>query len=515
MTATTSFPLFRTSTISKSELLAWARDNGAGDDQDTRYLGALHDYCTEVGIDPAFAAGQWADETGTGDSVYWRRDGNPAGIGIWQSGVPSPWAGKLQPAESAAVHVAEILAHTVGIPDPNYQRAWLQDATYIDAAHLAKLAALRTVRSWPKPQRWELRHLCLEVGGGDYVWAANPNYAVQIARHIDRLYRYRKEAPVAGPFGNVKHPDYQDRPISKKEGQGQDDLGQRTVKGVVLHRIVGTLWGTDTYFRGPGVYALTDYGVGVGTADGAAHDGEILRWNDPLGRQSGWASGPYNGAYGDGLAFANKYGIDAINRDQASIEISGYYDTPLTDAARAAIAGIIAYWADQAHIPWDVFPITPADGFSFVRWHQEFTLGSGKICPGPVVMGETSALIEQARQIMRVAQTGGKPVRPPAYATPEVPDWFADSLSELHPSDQTEGDIKYRVLRRNFRVKVQTTRRSRPDATSPVSGPKLPVGELLHGERLVEANGKAFILTNDGHYVLESKVSPRASLKPW
>ena len=75
--------------------------------------------------------------------------------------------------------------------------------------------------------------------------------------------------------------------------------------------------------------------------------------------------------------------------------------------------------------------------------------------------------------------------------------------------------MKYRVLRRNFRVKVQTTRRSKPDPRSAVSGPKLAVGELLFSERLVEANGKSFVLTNDGHYVLASKLSPKVKLTAW
>lgn len=340
-------------------------------------------------------------------------------------------------------------------------------------------------------------------------------YVAAIERLFDQWGVTPKETPMPDlVFGKVTHPAFIDRPISKPEGKGQNDLGQRTVKGVVWHRILGTLWGTDSYFRGP-VAALTDYGVGVLATDGEARDGQILRWNDPLGRQSGWASGPVNGAYGDGLAFVNTYGIDAVNRDQASIEISGNYDTPLSEQARESIAALTAYWADQAELPWDVFPIVPGDGFSFVRWHQEFTLGTGKVCPGPVVMGETSALIERARQIMRAAQTGGKPATPPAYAAPELPAWFADSLTELHPGDQTEDGVRYRTMRRNFKVKVQTTRRSKPDPASPVSGPKLPAGELLFGERLVEANGKSFLLTNDGHYVLASKLSPRVRLTAW
>src|SRR5690349_21671191 len=178
-------------------------------------------------------------------------------------------------------------------------------------------------------------------------------------------------------FGNVPHPAYLDRPIQKPDGFGQNNLGKRSVKGVVWHRMIGSLWGTDSYFRLSSTGALTDYGIGVLAQDGADNDGLIIRWNDPLGYQSGWASGPVNQPYGDGLAFINKYaksdpiGVNVVNRDQVSIEISGLtYDVPLSDKSRNAIAALTAYWADQYQIPWDKWPIAPQDGFSFVRWHQ-------------------------------------------------------------------------------------------------------------------------------------------------
>jgi hypothetical protein len=220
-------------------------------------------------------------------------------------------------------------------------------------------------------------------------------------------------------FGNVPHPAFQDRPIVKAENFGQNNLGQRTVKGVVWHRMIGTLWGTDAYFRMENVAALTDYGIGVEAQDGANNDGLILRWNNPLGVQSGWASGPVSGAYGDGLAFVNKYGINAVNRDQASIEISGKtYDVPLSEKSRNVIAALTAYWADQYKIPHDKFPISDQDGFSFVRWHQEFTIGTGKVCPGKVVMDETNDLIERTRAVLKQYQEGvTTPVPSTTYPT--------------------------------------------------------------------------------------------------
>jgi len=227
-------------------------------------------------------------------------------------------------------------------------------------------------------------------------------------------------------FGRVPHPAYLDRPIVKPDGFGQDSLGKRSVKGVVYHRMIGTLWGTDSYFRFPTTGALTDYGVGTIGQDGAGSDGLIIRWNNPLGYQSGWASGTWTAscAYGDGKAFVQKYapgsgiGVSVINRDQASIEISGkYYDTAVSDAALRSVAALSAYWADQYQIPWNVYPIAPQDGFSFVRWHNEFGPDKcTKKCPGTVVMDATPRIIEMTRAILKQYQEGTAP--PPE---PEVP----------------------------------------------------------------------------------------------
>ena len=65
-------------------------------------------------------------------------------------------------------------------------------------------------------------------------------------------------------FGRVPHPAYHNRLITTVEGVGSDNLGLRSVRGVVWHRMLGSLWNTDSYFRDPAVGALTDYGIGEG-----------------------------------------------------------------------------------------------------------------------------------------------------------------------------------------------------------------------------------------------------------
>ena len=89
-------------------------------------------------------------------------------------------------------------------------------------------------------------------------------------------------------FGQVPIFSYTDRYIyEKRQGFGWDNLGQRDVKWVTLHRMVGKLWGTDGWFRNPSVSSITDFGIGNYVTSGVANDGLILRWNDPLGIRSG------------------------------------------------------------------------------------------------------------------------------------------------------------------------------------------------------------------------------------
>jgi len=319
-------------------------------------------------------------------------------------------------------------------------------------------------------------------------------------------------------FGRVPHPPYIDDPITKSPGMGQDNLGKRSVKGVVWHRMVGQLRSTGRYFKFPTTYALTDYGIGVAAVDGEADDGVIMRWNDPLGHQSGWASGSYSAAaYGDGLAFVAKNGINAINRDQASIEISGNYDTPLTESARNAICHLTAYWADQYRIPWDAWPIAPQDGFSFVRWHQEFGPDNGtKVCPGSVVMRETSALIERVRGILKTAQmVEAKPPKPaPVYTAAELPEWWEESLANARPSDAKVNGVMWRAIRRREECIRTANRYSRPDTGSPKSGPQIQVRDKIGIERwFVDAAGKQWFVEDAGHFVTAAAFSPAVSIR--
>ena len=223
-------------------------------------------------------------------------------------------------------------------------------------------------------------------------------------------------------FGKVPRPAIENRILTNAEaveGRGWDNLGQRQPKFIALHRMVGTLWGTDTWFRRPEVASLTDFGLGIAAVDGSANAGRIMQWNDYKGIRSGWASGPVKGAYGDGLAIVNKYGINAVNRDGISIETSGTNE-PLDDKAWKALVHLCAYLADEMKVPYTSLPKNPHTGINVLIWHQEFTLGTGKQCPFSWLMENTDRLYNDMAALMKQYQESDVPTPAPEPAPSPV-----------------------------------------------------------------------------------------------
>lgn len=213
-------------------------------------------------------------------------------------------------------------------------------------------------------------------------------------------------------FGRVPHPPVQDRIVTNS--RAWDDLGPRQIVGVCTHSMIGTLQGTDSYFRGAAAgSALTDYGVG-GATDGAL-DGVIYRWNDPRGRRAPWANGPASDLEGDGPAFVRAYGVGGINRDLVSIERSdgGNTEAPVSPRQFESIAALIAYWMDQAQVPWDAYPINPAK--SVVTHLEHWEIGP-KQCPFTPMRSRTTELQARVRAILKQHQTDA-----PTPSDPDVP----------------------------------------------------------------------------------------------
>lgn len=232
-------------------------------------------------------------------------------------------------------------------------------------------------------------------------------------------------------YGQVKHPPFVDRYIPNWENAAWNDLGQRHIVGVCQHTMVGTLTGTDLWFRrGAASTGLTDYGVGL--------DGTIYRWNDPLGRRAGWANGGSDGLEGDGPLFVRTLGIDAINRDLVSIERDDRgdpYNCPFEGKQFEACALLTAHWFDQALVPWDSFPVNPHVGVVTHMEHFEFAT---KGCPHTPVISQTDALQARIRAILKAAQTataGTTTEQPPAPVEQDHSKW---------PNGWTEAELTSR-----------------------------------------------------------------------
>lgn len=501
-----SDPIRGQSRGSMGQANAYAASYGAAHQSDVEMLiRELYRLGAIYGVDAAILVAQSAHETDNWRSAYWKQQRNPAGLGAFDDGT---YVGGVFPNGTVAAQAqfAHMLAY-LGIDAPD-------DLARTDPRY----SAVRPAGFWGSVTRIS------DLGRGR--WATDQDYATklaakgnaiypQISDHIPLITLPAEEPSMSLTFGKVPHPPYQNRPIWKPEGAGQNNLGKRSVKGVVWHRILGSLWGTDQHFRQAGVNALTDYGVGVKAQDGVANAGLILRWNDPLGFQSGWASGKVIAPWGDGAAFVNKYGLNAVNRDQVSIEVSGFYGTALDEAARNAIAGITAYWADQDGIPWDVFPIRPQDGFSFVRWHQEFTGPQEKVCPGEVVMNETNALIERTRAILKRYQTGTyeQPQTPDGtvYAAPITYDWLTDEEA-AKGLDRVIGRTRVFYVPQVYEAINETPRKQATGKNEKIIGPPIPKGTKFRADYCYRSAGVSYVLTPYGTRVRAADLLPKIQI---
>lgn len=176
-----------------------------------------------------------------------------------------------------------------------------------------------------------------------------------------------------------------------------DDLGPRIPRGIVLHRMLGTLNGTDSYFRNEArTTALTDFGVGAGNL------GRVYQWNDLAGRRAPHASGPADGIKEDGVPFVNRYGVNAINRDCASVEIEGMQNDPVPTATWTALVELVAWLADSwLRVDYNTWPRN-RDGLHALLHHREFT--NTKSCPFQWMIQNTPRLIDDVRARLRQYQ---------------------------------------------------------------------------------------------------------------
>lgn len=171
------------------------------------------------------------------------------------------------------------------------------------------------------------------------------------------------------------------RPLSINHSKG----GNRP-RVVILHIIVGTLSGADSWFRNRSSRVSAHFGVGK--------DGRIYQWVDTADRA--WAN-----------AGANPYSI--------SIENEGNVGDALTPAQVEACARILA-WASKAHgITLRVNDSVNGSGLSYHRMSPSWSLG-GTACPGDRIIAQRSAIVARAKQLA----AGADPATPTTSGDEEM-----------------------------------------------------------------------------------------------
>lgn len=472
-------------------------------DNCAEYLTELWRLCGLVGLDPAILAAQMAHETGDGQSYWWTARRNPAGIGITgdpeQNAASQTWATQTDAARGHVVHLCAYVFGAIHLSVYQYNDMDVRADHVLEQPWAGAISTIRQLTG---------------------KWATDPAYHTKlVAKHRAIFGAQEESVSDTLVFGRVPYPATTERhlPLGKWVKAGAPAVPE----AVVWHRMLGTLWGTDGWFFGGN--AATAYGIGVTSIDGADDAGRIIEWMAPASGLYGESSGPAKAPYGDGAIFVQRFGVNNVNRLTKAIEISGEYGTPLDEPARKSIVALTAYFADQRRIPWDVFPMVPNELRSFVIWHQEFTGPAEKVCPGTVVMGETSALIARVRDVLKAAQTITPQPKPPVYAAPDLPSWWEAHAAQSWPSDADHDGVRYRVARRNVEALKPAVRRSRPDAKAPKSGPNFQVREKANVERVLtivttsesgNRTNTGWLLTADGHYVRDTSFTPQIIVKP-
>lgn len=259
-------------------------------------------------------------------------------------------------------------------------------------------------------------------------------------------------------FGRVPEPPIDPHIIDTPAGSNWNDRGPRNIVAVCVHRMLGSLSGTEQHFSSGA--ALTDFGIG-NVNDGPELDGAIWQFNPLEGNKSpyanGWGENEDPGAVVEGhgrVFWENYYPQYDLNRDIASIETSGCSagvgycggeETPVSDELFESLSWLIAYICDHyCEIPHHDFPFNTNVGPDFYAVYQHFEF-AGKDCPFPAMKAEHENYVARAQEIMRHFQEGGAGTEPPVPGTgeepgePPTPDTF--SLDDRIKSDGAALDI--------------------------------------------------------------------------
>ena len=180
---------------------------------------------------------------------------------------------------------------------------------------------------------------------------------------------------------------------------------------ILLHTMVGSLWGTDRYFRANGYRgAESHWGVG--------HDAETLQWQDTRFRAEA------NGAANDRALSIETAdygpGFDKWNLNDGS-QVPAW-----TPAQVERLADLIAWCCAEHDIPCELIPDSRPHrrGIGYHRqgcdpWRvdggEKWSSAYGKVCPGARRIAQIPDIVARARRILDLPAPA--PVAPPAPAT--------------------------------------------------------------------------------------------------
>jgi hypothetical protein len=397
------------------------------DAKDQQFIMLLRHYCEVAGVDDANAISQVIWETDSLRAPRWNRDLNPAGIGITGDETAQPFT--IANVDEAARLFVQCIYSMVkkawhpGVPIPEKARSWMDGIWLKKVRHPLYPKGVEQVND---------QHIIYYIDGDmKATWAADAAYMGHVQRFNAMIPGVPDQSSVTLPtepepeeptmpetivFGRVPRPPMTVR-LAKKygDGHGYTQLSApRRLVGACDHITdgYGSLDFYADFFSIGGereADALVDFVID--------RSGGCIMLNDPFGTRSPWANGRADGLEGDGVAFVNTLGLNAVNDRLASIEHVGVSPDAMTAPQLERSAQLKAWLFDQGKVPYTTFPVNPNVGIVTHLQHFEFAT---KPCPGPGIRAQTAQLQARIIEIMKQFQLAETPAPPPDPA-PEPP----------------------------------------------------------------------------------------------
>ncbi len=323
--------------------------------------------------------------------------------------------------------------------------------------------------------------------------------------------------------GLIARPPVLQRIATRKiENVGMNRIGPRAPRGICWHRgLTGeqTFEGAVEYLTRPDTAGLTDAYI--------SHvSGQMARMTPPFGGaddMTPWAQGPWNewAASSDAKAFVARYqagsgkGVSVWNSDLFSIEITGDYFTPISEACKRTMVQFTAAFSQEIGVRWDQYPLN-TEGISTLYSHREGCGEAYKLCGGEVVWTyiNSAAFLNAVKALLKAAQTGGKAIVAPTPSTPAPAPTPTEEYAPLIQPAFLKSDglplvdkdgTRYFQVRDQIRAKRETPRLQTANVTKAKHvGPMVRKGEDANASFIFTSaeDGKAYYLSSYGTCLL-------------